>query len=361
MAGDKTGNPAEGSYERPEKRLRSDASGEEGTCVPEVDFGAFQAAEVPPPGSSFVPTDAQRAAGRQLREILTTHGFVYATGLLSPDVAAAAFAASRRLFAPSTDRDSLVPLGPETNMGYGRLGGESLNARRAADQKEAFNVRKAALDDGSPLERGTPAGFLSSAKKCWEACCRAALQALLAFGVALELENPAKFAQSLKVWDLCTLRFLHYPASAAPPSDPASATGALPCGEHTDFGAVTLLMLEDGSPGLEARRPEGGWMPAHGKQGTILLNTGAMLSRWCNDAVKATPHRVVWTPNERYSIAFFCDPDAEELIEVLPEFAAAGKSEAKYPPITAGGYLRQCLNGTLKGEISEEAKRSLVV
>ena len=42
-----------------------------------------------------------------------------------------------------------------------------------------------------------------------------------------------------------------------------------------------------------------------------LRNTGAMLARWCNDHVKATPHRVVATHRERYSIAFFCDPDKD--------------------------------------------------
>jgi len=41
-------------------------------------------------------------------------------------------------------------------------------------------------------------------------------------------------------------------------------------------------------------------------------NTGAMLARWCNEHVKATPHRVVTFPGrERYSVAFFCDPDKD--------------------------------------------------
>mmetsp|Transcript_67716 Transcript_67716/g.140407 ORF Transcript_67716/g.140407 Transcript_67716/m.140407 type:complete len:332 (+) Transcript_67716:57-1052(+) len=330
------------------------------TNVPEVDFSPFQGVDVPPPGTTFVPNEAQCAVGKQLREILTTHGFVYAAGLVPSEIVAEAFATSRAFFSESTNREALQPLNPETNTGYGRMGGEALNARRANDLKEVFNLRKAAFEPGAKAAEGTPEGFMPVATTIWEACCRGALQALLAFGVALELENPAKFAQTIKTWDLTTMRMCHYPAS--PEKSDVDDTSAIPCGEHTDFGAVTLLLLEDGAPGLEARRPEGGWMPAHGKKNTILLNTGALLARWCNDRVKATPHRVVSTKNERYSIAFFCDPDSTELVETLPEFATTpGANGTPYPPITAGDFLLACLNGSLKGQVGEEAKRTLVV
>ena len=52
---------------------------------------------------------------------------------------------SRGFFSPSTDRSTLPRLTPATNVGYGALGNEALNARRAGDIKEAFNLRKETL------------------------------------------------------------------------------------------------------------------------------------------------------------------------------------------------------------------------
>ena len=88
--------------------------------------------------------------------------------------------------------------------------------------------------------------------------------------MALQLEDPYHFVKTLVDYDCCTLRFLRYPVS--------KEREALPCGEHTDFGAVTLLLLEDQVAGLEVRS-NGSWVPVAGKKGAVLLNTGAMLAR----------------------------------------------------------------------------------
>lgn len=52
---------------------------------------------------------------------------------------------SKGFFSPSTDRSTLPRLTPATNVGYGAVGNEALNARRAGDIKEAFNLRKETL------------------------------------------------------------------------------------------------------------------------------------------------------------------------------------------------------------------------
>lgn len=48
-------------------------------------------------------------------------------------------------FFSGTDRSHLPRLTPATNVGYGGPGNEALNARRGADLKENFNVRKETL------------------------------------------------------------------------------------------------------------------------------------------------------------------------------------------------------------------------
>lgn len=318
--------------------------------VPDVDFSAF-CVEIPGPMEVTTVTTRQREVGKQLYEILTNHGFVYAFGLLSSQEIAEVFRGSKGFFSPSTDRSALPRLTPATNVGYGAVGNEALNARRAGDIKEAFNLRKETLTDGT---LNCQEGFPSYCHRVWDLCAVAAQRALLAFGVALGLHEPAIFARSLRTFDLCTLRLLRYPQSDA------GNGSALPCGEHTDFGSVTVLLVEDGVPGLEVRTPTGGWISAPGKEGAVLLNTGAMLARWCNEHVKATPHRVVTFPaRERYSVAFFCDPDKETVVEALPEFTR--DTPAKFPPIKAEDYLQQCLKAAMHGELSEEAKKSLEI
>ncbi|CAK8995643.1 unnamed protein product [Durusdinium trenchii] len=320
--------------------------------VPDVDFSVFGAAALD--AEPFQATEEQQAVGEQLREILRGHGFVYAFGLLSSAEIAEAFHGAKGFWAPDVDRAALPRLTPETNVGYGGLGNEALNARRQADLKEAFNLRKVSLTDGSlPAVKDFP----SYCQRTWALTSLAAQRALLAFGVALQLEDPKHFARSVVQWDLCTMRLLHYPPGIAH-CDEGSGS-AIACGEHTDFGAVTVLLVEDGVRGLEVRTPDGKWISAPGKEGAVVLNTGAMLARWCNDFVKATPHRVISTEEDRYSIVFFCDPDRGEVLDPLPGFTRVDAK--KYGPITAEEYLRQCLNGSLKGQVSEEAKKSLEI
>eukprot|EP00438_Fugacium_kawagutii_P023891 Skav233805 [mRNA] locus=scaffold780:583255:587520:- [translate_table: standard] len=203
--------------------------------VPEVDFSAF---ELPPIGEKLELTEQQRQVGKQLYDILTAHGFVYAFGLLSPEEIAEVFSGSKDFFS-DTDRSHLPRLTPATNVGYGGPGNETLNKRRGGDLKENFNVRKETLTDGTL--KGTKEGFPTYCHRVWDLCASAAQRALLAFGVALALPDPTIFdaqprnrcsnpkgfgeARTVNSWDLCTLRLLHYPV---PPSNGTGAA-ALPC------------------------------------------------------------------------------------------------------------------------------------
>ena len=73
-------------------------------------------------------------------------------------------------------------------------------------------------------------------------------------------------------------------------------------------------------------------------------NTGALMARWTNDEWRATAHRVVAGPPEvaskdRYSIAFFFDPDKESVIETHPACLARTGEEAKYASISAKDFV----------------------
>ena len=92
------------------------------------------------------------------------------------------------------------------------------------------------------------------------------------------------------------------------------------------------------------------WISAPVIAGSILINTGDLLQRWSNDIFRSTQHRVrlpqgQQAQRDRYSIAFFCQPDADTDIICLPTCQSEG-NPAKYPPVKSGEYLRNRLQTT---------------
>ena len=87
------------------------------------------------------------------------------------------------------------------------------------------------------------------------------------------------------------------------------------------------------------------WTEAPGRGGaTAVVNTGALMARWTNDEWRATAHRVVAGPPEvasrdRYSIAFFFDPDKDAIIATHPACLARTGREARYAPISARDFV----------------------
>jgi isopenicillin N synthase-like dioxygenase len=68
--------------------------------------------------------------------------------------------------------------------------------------------------------------------------------------------------------------------------------------------------------------------------------------RWTNDVFISTPHRVV-NPvgRERFSVAFFLDPNPDAVVACLPTCASAERP-TKYAPTTGAAYLKERLDAT---------------
>jgi isopenicillin N synthase-like dioxygenase len=64
----------------------------------------------------------------------------------------------------------------------------------------------------------------------------------------------------------------------------------------------------------------------------------------------STPHRVVnRSARERYSIAFFYDPNPDALVETIP--SCVGKGEiTRYAPMLAADYLKMRLDASKPAE-----------
>jgi len=105
-------------------------------------------------------------------------------------------------------------------------------------------------------------------------------------------------------------------------------------------------LLTDDVGGLEVRTRYGHWIKAPYVPGAFICNIGDCLMRWTNDTYVSTPHRVVNPQRrERYSIAFFLDPNPDTVVGCLPTCIDAGRP-AKYPSIRGDDYLQSRLDPT---------------
>ncbi|MDA0991992.1 MAG: hypothetical protein O3A51_14735 [Verrucomicrobia bacterium] len=129
-----------------------------------------------------------------------------------------------------------------------------------------------------------------------------------------------------------TLRLLEYQ-----PQDP-DEENLFGIGPHSDYGCITILN-QGTSPGLEVLLPSGEWARPPLLPGHFLINTGQLLSRWCNDRIPATPHRVInSTGGVRHSVAFLIGTSPDVILDCLPS-CQGPNNPAKYPPISYGDHI----------------------
>jgi isopenicillin N synthase-like dioxygenase len=262
----------------------------------------------------------------------------------------ALFAAAQTFFAqPASEKDRLSIKRSPHNRGYVALQAERLDQSAAhSDYKEAFNIGlEMAPDDPEvlaqkpfrgvnlwPVLAGWRETVLAYYNACWE------LGRRIHRGFALDLGIAEDFFEDKLDAPLATLRVLHYP----PQPDRRDSTPDSGAGAHTDYGNLTILAT-DAVAGLQVRARNGAWIDAPYIPGAFVCNIGDCMMRWTNDIYVSTPHRVAIPVRDRYSAAFFLDPNPEARVEVLPSCVAPGASP-KYPPTTGADYIRERLTAT---------------
>lgn len=292
---------------------------------------------------------AQRTVARLIGEACREIGFFYITGHgVTPEMVGKVFNMTSRFFqAPLEFKNNAAFTGVGGNRGFIRLGTETLDPGKPADVKEAFNigleldVSDPDLIEGKPFRAANvwPAlpGFRSVMLDYYIQMWRVGELLHRAFAIDLGL-NIDFFAEKF-LKPMATLRLLHYPPMKAPLAD-----GQFGAGEHTDYGNVTLLAVD--SSGLRVRGRDGLWLDAPIIPGAFICNIGDCLMRWTNDTYISTPHKVV-SPigRDRYSVAFFLDPDPDVMVSCLPGCSGEGRP-AKYPAVRAADFLRSRLEPT---------------
>jgi isopenicillin N synthase-like dioxygenase len=191
--------------------------------------------------------------------------------------------------------------------------------------------------DGERIRPQWPAGmpaFRNAIHSHYRQCERLAYRLLAAISTNLGM-SPGFLSRGFGKRHSSFLRLNYYPVSLTPAS---TSDGHLGVGQHTDGGALTLLM-QDGQPGLEVFK-DNEWHIVEPRRDAIVINIGDIVQVWSNDNYFAALHRVIASvERDRYSIPFFLMPEYKANYAPLPTMVTADQP-ARYREINWGEFKR---------------------
>ncbi|XP_013409668.1 UPF0676 protein C1494.01-like isoform X1 [Lingula anatina] len=321
----------------------------QGNCdfswIPVIDIKAFDITKE----ENEVDRNDLETLANDVFKAFSTIGFVYVKNHGIPqDQIDNIFRLADDFFAqPQETKNKFIrPLSDPSGIGYIPIGRETFEADKPADFKESFD----AIPGGAynQLWPGIP-NFEKDVVEFHRTCAKLSLRMLKLIGMGLGLEDQNELLAchtNLVNWrdnSSTTLRLLTYP----PYTEKEDMTpGQTRCGEHTDYGSITLLFQDD-IGGLEVQTVDGEYKQATPIPGTIVVILAGMMPRWTSDRLKATLHRVVPSHkyNRRRSLIYFTDPDSSTIVKPLDGSDA-------YPPICYTRYVTQQFVST--GILSED-------
>jgi isopenicillin N synthase-like dioxygenase len=296
--------------------------------IPIVDIAPFLA------GSS----DGKRQVAHEVGRACEAIGFLAITGHgVAADLIEQTYAMAREFFDLPAEEKLRVRTTP-AGVGYMPLQLESLAAslgqKTPADLKESMNI---GLDFEQDLWPERPA----AAKPTWIAYFQAlealAVQIMRIFALALDL--PEHYFDDKIDRPNAFFRMINYPDQQIEPEP-----GQLRAGEHSDYGSLTILRVEDAPGGLQVRNRAGEWVDVPAVPGAFVINIGDMMQHWTNDRWVSTLHRVMNPPRDkalgsrRQSLVFFHSPNSDTLLTCI-ESCCGPENPPKYEPVLAGEYL----------------------
>ncbi|KAJ7597288.1 hypothetical protein C8J56DRAFT_919687 [Mycena floridula] len=310
--------------------------------IPVINFNKFR--------SAASPSEKKQTAD-EIVNAFKASGFIYLAGHGIPtSTVESAFSKSAEFFRmPMETKRTLRWSDPRSNRGYVEVGRERVT--QSSDAAEIAALRARAPDFKETMEIGRD--WDSAWENQWpqETDCQGFKETMLKFyatchelhthvmrSIALGLDLGEEFFDDKVNQQSHNLRLLSY---AAIKRSLLNGEGQARAGAHSDYGTITLL-FQDSVGGLEVQNPQGNFVAATPIPGTIVINVGDLLSRWSNDTLRSTLHRVVAPPfngNEdqipaRQSIAFFCNPNFDAEIACLPNCGAP-----KYPAVKTEDYI----------------------
>ena len=293
-------------------------------------------------------SDGEKEVARCIGHACRTIGFFYIISHgVESIVTDRVFEASKRFF--QLPKEAKLAAGFVANRGYVHIGSEALDPSKPADFKEAFNIGLQLDINDEDLRANKPfraSNVWPDVDPDFRPLMLDYYNRMRSLGIslhrafAIDLGIDPEFFTGHFSKPLATLRLLHYPPTVLP-----LIGGQMGAGAHTDYGNVTILKV-DHVEGLMVQTRNGEWLNAPVIPNAFICNIGDCLMRWTNDIYVSTPHKVVSPKDrDRYSIAFFFDPDPDSIVSCLPTCCGPDRPP-RYPPVTSADYIMSRLNHT---------------
>ncbi len=316
--------------------------------IPTIDIGPYFSGDM----------TAKRAVARQIGDACETTGFFTIVGHPVPQpLIDQTFAAAAAFFdQPQAVKDAVKPDSSSAARGYHRLGtknlAKTLGYDNPPDLREQFYIGP--LQDWSAHYAQFPEAYFLYAPNIWPETPDDFRPVFSTYYTALEglsRDMMRLFALALDMDELFFDDKIDRHFATLPANDyPALGYEPLPdqvrCGEHSDFGSLTILAVGEGQNGLQVRTRRGDWVNVSTVRGQYVVNIGDMMQQWTNNRWISNLHRVANPPSvsgggsRRQSIGFFLHPNYDARIECLP--SCRDQSDAvHYAPVLAGDLMKQ--------------------
>ncbi|MCB0374583.1 MAG: hypothetical protein KDD04_01540 [Sinomicrobium sp.] len=303
------------------------------TVIPVIDFAAYFSDE----------RQEKEHLAKQLHTACKDIGFFYLENHgVSKQLIGDIFKQAKALFSlPEKEKMAMHVKHSKAQRGYFPAMEENTN-KATYDLKEGFdmsrdlpedhvNVRKGLTFYGPNVYPESLPSFKPVLDAYYNEMWKLGTRLLNVFAIALGL--PETFFDDKVNDPMAQLRLLHYP-----PHHKRKNSNVLSCGEHTDYGCITILYVDNVS-GLQLKDKTGNWIDVPSLADKFIINIGEIMERWTNGLYSATEHRVPDNGGlDRYSVPFFFDPNHEAMIECIPTCISAS-NPPKYKPVKASDYL----------------------
>ena len=196
-----------------------------------------------------------------------------------------------------------------------------------------------------------PAGFRDLFEGYVERMLELGTAVVRAMAVALGVGDGEVFVRATREswWVMRAIAYPALPMGRAAADDATGegeGEGEIGCGAHTDYGCVTILLMDETEGALQVWMEGEGWVAVPPVPGAFVVNVGDMMERWTNGIWKSTRHRVVHRGGGgmRVSVPFFFEPDFGAWVEPLEE-CVERVGERRFDGVRYGNWLEGKVRG----------------
>jgi len=309
-------------------------------ALPIIDIGAFlEPPRIPGPVTPESVASAKEATARDLARACEDWGFFYVRNHgVDEALVARAHTMAASFFALPEEVKGRHAIMPDQDVGRGYQPVGKNVTKGAPDLHEALDVMREEPEDSealAPLLQAHPElrplingrnhwptdaevpGFKATYEEYTGEMLGLGRSVMRAMALSLGLEEGV-FERGLTDKSFWVMRVIGYPSLESAQGRAAGTARSVSCGEHTDYGCLTIVNQDATREALQVRDKRGGWVWANPVPGCFVMNIGDMFDVWTAGRYTSTPHRVLHRAGAfRTSIPFFYEPNADAEVTCL--------------------------------------------